>query len=844
MKIYSKILLITFPLIIIPAVIVSLVSFRVSQAAVQSIAQKTLNYPLTKAIDICTEQANSLREKGSTNSTQVSEAQAAAADALAAVSFGNTGYILVVDADGIVISNPVQHTIRVNISSEAWFEDIHGKDKGSFTYTWEGKSRIAQFQRFSDWGWYLVSSETESELLGPMDMLGFYISGLLAISLIVAFLAILVMARRLTNPIKALLAGTERIQKGELPVHIGVTTNDEIGTLANAFNSMTDQLQEVIGGLEQRVSERTQDLEQRAIQMQTGSEIAREAVSTHELDSLLIRSVNLIQERFNFYHVSIYSLDEQRQYAVLRAGSGETGKIMVQRGFRVRVGDVGFVSHVAGTGEPRVINDVKTDFTYVKHPLLPDTACAAALPLKVGNRIIGILNVENNRANTFNHDNISVLRTLADQLAVAIENARLLEELRNSLKESRSLYKNYTRETWSRATRGRKIPGYQFDLSQINSFNTDLPDEIRTRLLEGHVIPLQGRQSGQSEAIPSTNQTIPGDGSVLLAPLIMYNQLIGVLGVENNDPEHAWSSEEIALIEAVSNQVSLTLDNARLVEETQLRSEQIRLLQEITAAAASHIKLNELLEVVIQRLLTGFNLYKCSVALLDHDGKGEAAQGRQPLPADHSEVPGSTVIAFTSAPGVTSPNLVGTRLPVEKGELSQRALRTHKALVAYGAPGSDGNQNTQGASGQTMPVDNPLISEAARPTVLMVPLLSRGEPLGTIIMEVANPDRQFDEDALRLLEQIGLQVSAAIEVARNFEQTANRAEYERLIGEMTTRIRETLNVETMVKTAAKEVQQALGLPEVVIRLGLPSTRTSNPGIIQPEQSRTLTGENE
>jgi GAF domain-containing protein/HAMP domain-containing protein len=576
MKIYSKILLMTLPLIIIPAVIVSLIAFQISRTSIRSIAQDTLSNHLTRAIDICAQKANILQDMGEKDPGMVAEAQAAAVEELHAVTFGETGYTMAIDATGFVVAHPVQGYIRQNISGESWFTEIYDKDKGSFTFSWEGKIRLAHFQRFSDWGWYVISSETESELLGPVDRLGTYIGGLLALSLLVALLAILVLTRRVTKPIRALLAGTERIRRGELAVPIEVTTNDEIGTLASAFNNMTVQLREVIGSLEQRVAERTQDLEKRALQLQTASEIAQEAVSTHELDILLDRSVNLIQERFSFYHVSIYSPDEQQQYAVLRAGSGEVGKVMVQRGHRVRIGDVGIVSHVTGTGELRIVNDVKTDFTYVKHPLLPDTACAAALPLKVGERIIGVLNVESQRVNVFSQDNIAVLQTLADQLAVAIENARLLNELRSSLQETRTLNQRYTQESWSRVTTGNKVSGYQFDLSQITSYTRELPAEIHSRLLTGHAVPIRDQRSDDSRKTKGSNppdQNVPGSRSVLIAPLILYDQLIGVMGVEEDNPDHLWSSDEIALLEAISNQVSLTLDNARLVEETQLRSE-------------------------------------------------------------------------------------------------------------------------------------------------------------------------------------------------------------------------------------------------------------------------------
>jgi GAF domain-containing protein/HAMP domain-containing protein len=844
MKIYWKILLITLPLIIIPAVMVSLIAFQISRSAITSIAKDSLNNYLSSAIGICTRQATTLQAKGETDPAKIAEVQTATAKELTAATFGQTGYSMVLDVTGSIIAHPDQQYLQQNISGTAWFSGIQAKEKGSFTFTWEGKQRLAYFQKFTEWGWYVISSETESELLGPIDKLGTYIGGLLALSLLIAFAAIMVLTRRLTAPIQALLASTERIRRGDLAVPIGVTTNDEIGTLANAFNSMTARLREVIGSLEQRVTERTQDLERRALQLQTASEIAQEAVSTHDLDTLLDRSVNLIQEHFGFYHVSIYAPDEQRQYAVLRAGAGEVGKIMVQRGYRVRIGEVGIVSHVAGSGEPRVINDVKTDFTFVKHPLLPDTACVAVLPLKVAGRVIGVLDVQSQRVNAFTQDILAILQTLADQLAVAIENARLVGELRNSLSETRSLYQHYTQDSWSRATKGKKVSGYQYDLSQITSNTRQLPADIHARLMAGHAIPIRqhaGNMGVQTDG--STGGKDTGDRSVLVAPLILYEQLIGVLGVEEEDPNHPWSSEEIALLEAIANQVSLTLDNARLVEETQLRSEQIRMLQEITAVAASHVNLDKLLDAVTRQLLTGYNLLHCGVALLEADHGGTEDSSGQIPPSEVYRNTTRKMVAYISAPDAPGANLAGYSFPLEGDELAQQVLSTHKAIAVYRSnqgdhsrigtlynPGQDPDTQTGGSN---MP----------RPTILMVPLLVRGEPIGTITMEVADPDRQYDDDDLRLLEQIGLQVSAAIEVARNFERTANRAEYERLVGEMTSRIRETLDVETMVKTAVKEVQQALQLPEVIIRLGLPTTRTMAPGKVQPVSSTPQTGEN-
>jgi HAMP domain-containing protein len=520
MKIYSKIMLMILPLIVIPVVVVSLIAFYLSRTAILSMARETLRNQLANAIDICSRQTSFIQASGETEKAKLANAQAVAIEKVEAITFGETGYTIVVDATGFIIAHPNHQYIQQNTSGEAWFNLIEKKDKGSFTYSWESTKRFAQFQWFPDWGWYVISSKAESEILGSVDRLGTYIVGLLALSLLIAFLAIRLLARRLIAPIQTLLAGTDRIRAGELAVHIPITTNDEFGTLANAFNNMTDQLREVIGNLEQRFTGRTQDLEQRALQLQTASEIAQEAASTQDLDTLLNRSVNLIQERFNFYHVSIYTPDEQRQYAVLRAGAGEVGKVMAQRGYRIRIGDVGIVSHVAETGELRVVNDVKTDYTFLKHPLLPDTACAAALPMKAGGRIIGVLDVESKRVNDFTQDSLTVLQTLVDQLAIAIENTRLLEELRTSLQETRTLYQQFAQESWSRTTQSNINSGYQFDLSKITPYTRNLPAEIQSQLLEGKAVKYIDRYTGDENLSDlEVQQSERNDRSMLIAPI-------------------------------------------------------------------------------------------------------------------------------------------------------------------------------------------------------------------------------------------------------------------------------------------------------------------------------------
>ncbi len=187
--------------------------------------------------------------------------------------------------------------------------------------------------------------------------------------------------------------------------------------------------------LEEQVAARTSDLERRSVQLQVAAEVARDATVASDLDDLLNRAVNLIRHRFAFYHVGIFLVDEQGEYAVLRAATGEAGRQMLARGHKLKVGETGIVGHSTGTGQPRIALDVGVDAFHFHNPSLPETRSEMALPLKVGERIIGALDVQSHEESAFDKDDVAVLQTLADQLAVAIEKVRLFAQAQAALEE-------------------------------------------------------------------------------------------------------------------------------------------------------------------------------------------------------------------------------------------------------------------------------------------------------------------------------------------------------------------------------------------------------------------------
>ena len=177
------------------------------------------------------------------------------------------------------------------------------------------------------------------------------------------------------------------------------------------------------------------EAERRALELQTAAEIARDTTSTLSLDILLQRIVLLLISQFNYYHVAIYLLDEQAKYAVIREANGDAGQLMKKQGYKLATGNRSAVGMVIANGKPSIHNDVAQNPYFIAHPLLPDTRSEMALPLKLGERIIGALDIQSSQLNAYSPDDVSILQILADQIAVAIENARSYELSQKALKD-------------------------------------------------------------------------------------------------------------------------------------------------------------------------------------------------------------------------------------------------------------------------------------------------------------------------------------------------------------------------------------------------------------------------
>ncbi|HVN16110.1 MAG TPA: GAF domain-containing protein [Anaerolineales bacterium] len=399
-------------------------------------------------------------------------------------------------------------------------------------------------------------------------------------TLIVVIGAILgtVITRVLTTPLNRLIDTSTKITHGSLSARTAIETNDEFGQLGQAFNEMAERLDNTVNELEARVAERTRDLERRAIQLQTAAEIGNTAAQMLSLDQLLTHAARLISERFGFYHTGIFLLDEHQEYAVLRAANSLGGQHMLARHHQLKIGEVGIVGFATGTGQPRIALNVGQDAVFFDNPDLPETRSEMALPLIAGGKILGALDVQSTEESAFTQEDISTLQVLADQLAVAIENARLFEENQKTLEAVRNAYGELSQSAWRRLQKATGTIGY-------------------ISLAQGKTVSV--KEAEEREAIPDPaieRPTVSDDGKTLFMPVKIRNLTIGMIRLTKPDHAPSWIADEIAAATALNDQISNAVESARLYQEAQRRAVNERQ----TAAIINQIRSSTVMDTIMQ----------------------------------------------------------------------------------------------------------------------------------------------------------------------------------------------------------------------------------------------------
>lgn len=324
---------------------------------------------------------------------------------------------------------------------------------------------------------------------------------------------------------------------------------------------ITEQLQQE----QEQLQSRSEDLERRLVQIRTAAEISRSLGTILDPTELLNTVADLIQTRFTLYYVGVFLNDDFNRYAVLRAGTGEAGQVMLTENHRLSIGGSSMVGWATSHNQPRISMDVEQESVRFKNPHLPQTRSELAIPIAIGNQVLGAISVQSVDANAFDKDDITIIQSIGDSLAIALENARLFQQFEDSLAEIQQLNRQYMTESW------RQI-----------WLNTERDDE--EMVAESGIAPERG-QDTQEISVPLT---LRGD------------QVIGNISLATAQQD--LSPEDKNFIQAVSDQAALALESARLLDEANKRVEQELAIQELTTQFSRSLDFEALLQSVVQEL--------------------------------------------------------------------------------------------------------------------------------------------------------------------------------------------------------------------------------------------------
>jgi GAF domain-containing protein len=509
------------------------------------------------------------------------------------------------------------------------------------------------------------------------------------------------------------------------------------------------------------------------LQLQTVAEIARATSSILDLNELMSTSVDLIRERLDLYYAGIFLVDDYGEWAVLRAATGDPGQEMLHRGHKLKVGGQSMIGWCVDHGQPRIALDVGKEAVRFDNPLLPETHSELALPLIIRGRIIGAMTIQSGRVAAFSNEDITTLRILTDQLANAIENARLLAQAQAHLEEIQAIQSLYTRRVYTEEALSG-LAGYRYELST----DTFVPADDLWRP------EVEGAAHEDRPGILTTHAS-PLAPAALSVPITLHDQAIGTLDLYDLAEPRRWSDDEITLTTAVVSQAALAIENARLFQETQRRATQLATAAAVARDATAILDVDHLLDETMSLISKQFGFYHAGIFLLDERDEYAVLQaassegGRRMLERGHKLRVGEVgIVGYVASTGEP-------RVALDVGE--DTAHFAHPDLP-----------NTR--------------SEMA------LPLKVQDRVIGVLDVQ-STQEAAFSEDDVAVLQTMADQLATAIANARLFEQVQRRARRERLIREITAHIRSAVDVESILQTTVQELGKALGTSHGLARLG-------------------------
>ena len=618
-------------------------------------------------------------------------------------------------------------------------------------------------------------------------------------------------------------AATRHILLGQALLELGVLDRDTLDqAITRKLVGLQSALLDANRQLEQRVQERTQEVERQLVQIRTAAEITQVALSAGNLSDLLRRTVELLDERFGYLRSAIYLTDESGEVAYLREAAGLRGKEFLSKGLRITAGSGSQIGWVLEHKQARVIGNVSKEEVGHAAELLEECRSQASMPIMVANQILGVLDVQHNLLNAFQPDVITVLQTIANHIAAVIENYHLLETTQSALNEVSALYQaSYQMARANTPDEVVRITSAALkQTTYLAVFFMPEQNALRRVAVHGPGLMAWGKtgkpvvypdllavSAGEIDKLCVPGEAclireIPGGGNpsdlpeALVGPLRKagYRQLAlipsrqkgrqGVIFLLANREAGGFSQNTLQSLASLAEIASASLDKVYAAQRMEKRLTALQSLNAISQAVSVETDLMALYQVVHREVISVIGNVNFAIATYD-------AQ------TDTIEVPylfeGGNIRSVTRFPageGLTS-ILIRTRQPMMLVEDTERKTRELGAKM-MGKPAK---------------------------SWLGVPLLIAGDAIGAIVVQDLEQEGRFDEDDQRLLTTLASQVAVAIRNARLLEATYRQAARERKLYEITKRIRSAPDIPGIMQMTAKELSQILGARRAVIEFG-------------------------
>jgi GAF domain-containing protein/HAMP domain-containing protein len=700
----------------------------------------------------------------------------------------------------------------------------------------------------------VVASQSRSLILSILlSLLATALAGVVLVQLI----------NRTVQPINLLTETAVELAGGNLESRAEVNSKDELGTLASAFNRMTDRLREMIGTLEERVAERTHSLE-------LAAEVGRSVSQVRDLDTMLQEAVEIIRTRFNLYYVQVYLANPTQTTLTLRSGTGTVGAELTARGHSLPINTNSINGRAAMEKRPVIISDTAASASFRPNALLPDTRSEMAVPLIINEKVVGVLDMQSDRPGALSQEILPAFDALAGQLAVAIQNANLLEEAKQARAEVEKQAARLSQTHW------------QDYLDAIHK-----PEQIGFVYEQNKVTPLS-----ETAILESAS-----NGNSLSAPIAVSGNALGSLVVELGEQPQGQQATE--LLSAVARQVAQQIENLRLVES----AERYRAEAEQASRRLTHEGWNEYIALKSQENL-GFR-YDLKEVRPNHEGadiSSETSAVTLPIKV-RDEAIGKLAVEGLSPDDDTSLALVNTvaeRLgahieSLRQYDRTQSALaqseklfeasrrltqatdlqelvrtavemlhipvvnRASLGIFNYNATGELESMTdvanwwngigTEAApigmsySAQSLKVlsiflsDTPvffndtfhdermgeaelqILKRMNIKSLAVLPLILGQHQIGVLRLLAEEP-HTFTPEEIRLFSSLAPQIATVLDNRLQFERAQKQAERESMLNTISQKIQSATSVEAVLQIAARELGHALGAPLTIAQLGV------------------------